>query len=239
MTVGGTLTHWSSKTQPTVSQSSCEAEYRSASLCASEMMFTQYLLDEITQCHNPAILYEDNTAAIFLINNQHVGARTKHIDIKYHFIRELTESGQIKIQFIRSEDNVADGNTKNLSEVIFTKHRNKLRSGRLEYTWEDVEGSRVERVPETSFHSSLKNESSYNHINYNNLLNDDRNDVEIIDDEKMWTEVKSRKRRKRVPIGTRSRRTPASRVTKQDSRKHRNLWGQGKFHSSKRKGSDG
>jgi hypothetical protein len=132
VTIGGTITHWTSKTQTTVSQSSCEAEYRSAAMCASEMVFTQNLIEEIEMNRYPAILNIDNTAAIFLINNQHVGVRTKHIDVKYHFIRELTEAGRIMIHYIRSENNVADGNTKNISEVLFKKHRDKLRSGRIE-----------------------------------------------------------------------------------------------------------
>jgi hypothetical protein len=86
-TVGGMITSWSSKKQSTVSLSSTEAEYQALSECAQEAMFTRNLITEITgETQPPAIIYEDNLGAIFLSKNSQVSARTKHIDVRHHFI---------------------------------------------------------------------------------------------------------------------------------------------------------
>jgi hypothetical protein len=61
-----------------------------------------------------AWLYNDNLGAIYLSKNQHVGARTKHIDIRAHFIRELQERNIVKMQFERSENLIPDLLNKNL-----------------------------------------------------------------------------------------------------------------------------
>jgi hypothetical protein len=53
-------------------------------------------------------IYEDNLGAIYLVKNQHVGARTKHIYVRAHFIRELEDNGYLNVQFIRSEENAAE-----------------------------------------------------------------------------------------------------------------------------------
>jgi hypothetical protein len=58
----------------------------------------------------------DNTGAIYLANNYATGPRTKHIDIRTHYVRELIINGILKIEFVKSEDNDADIFTKNVSE---------------------------------------------------------------------------------------------------------------------------
>ena len=73
----------------------------------------------------PGIIYEDNEGAIFLAKNRQVGMRTKHIDIKYHFIRELIGRNFLDIRYVRSEDNYADLTTKNVGNEIFDKLFNK------------------------------------------------------------------------------------------------------------------
>ena len=69
----------------------------------------------------PGTIYEDNEGAIFLAKNQQVGMRPKHIDIKYHFIRELIGRNYLDIRYVRSEDNYADLTTKNVGNEIFDK----------------------------------------------------------------------------------------------------------------------
>jgi hypothetical protein len=64
--------------------------------------------------------------AIYLAKNASTTTRTKHIDIRYHFIREHVDNGKIKIKFVRSEDNTADIMTKNLSGELFHKHNNNI-----------------------------------------------------------------------------------------------------------------
>jgi hypothetical protein len=92
-TLGGTLVHWESKTQHVVTLSSTEAEYVSLARGACENKFIMMLLDEGIQKPDEKRLmgkiYKDNLGAIYLVKNQHVGARTKHIDVRAHFIREL------------------------------------------------------------------------------------------------------------------------------------------------------
>ena len=69
----------------------------------------------------PGIIFEDNEGAIFLAKNQQVGMRTKHIDVKYHFIRDLVADNFLDIRYVRSEDNYADIMTKNVSNEIYER----------------------------------------------------------------------------------------------------------------------
>jgi hypothetical protein len=130
-TLGGVITTWASKTQHTVALSSTEAEYMALSLCAQEVVFMQMLLDEIIGCEKPGLIYEDNTGAIFLVKNSQVGQRTKHIDIRHHFLRDLWKSGQIEVVYVKSEDNIADLLTKNVPEATFERLAHGLLSGSI------------------------------------------------------------------------------------------------------------
>ena len=65
----------------------------------------------------PIKIYCDNVGAIFLSHNVKSSARTKHIDIKYHFIREQVDNGTVEIIFIHSEENNADIFTKNVGKL--------------------------------------------------------------------------------------------------------------------------
>ena len=73
----------------------------------------------------PMTLWVDNAGAIYLANNHTTGQRTKHIDIRAHYVRELINNGYLKVVFIKSEDNDADIYTKNTTEELFEKHSNK------------------------------------------------------------------------------------------------------------------
>ena len=131
--LGGCPVNFVSKTQPTVSLSSTEAEYIAASTCATELKFMCMLLSEIApnDVTKPATLYEDNTGAIFLMENMTVGPRTKHIDIRWHHLREMINDSWLEVKFVKSEDNCADLATKNLPEKEFNKHRDRICSGML------------------------------------------------------------------------------------------------------------
>ena len=87
-TIGGSITSWRSQRQKIVTQSSSEAEYVTLSEAAKEQKFTQMLLEEIAEVEIPGYIYGDNEASIFLAKNKQVSNRTKHIDIRQHFIRE-------------------------------------------------------------------------------------------------------------------------------------------------------
>jgi hypothetical protein len=88
-------------------------------------------------------IYEDNLGAIYLVKNQHVGARTKHIDVRAHFIRELEKNGYVEVKFVRSEENSADILNKNCPEKLHTKHATMIRTGNLNCWREDVEDKRL------------------------------------------------------------------------------------------------
>ena len=91
-------------------------------------MFKYNLLQEMDEHRNanlPLLLRMDNTGAIYLANNHSTGPRTKHIDIRTHYMRELIDIGKLRTLFIKSEDNDADIFTKNLAEELYLKHAQK------------------------------------------------------------------------------------------------------------------
>jgi hypothetical protein len=149
-TVGGTLTNWMSKTQTSVTLSSCEAEYVAVALATQELLFMQMLLKELGECEYPGVILEDNTGAIFLVKNQQVGQRTKHIDVRYHFIREHYDKGEIDITYTRSENNEADIGTKNTTENLHQKHAGNIRNGTMyiRENWNDLMKEIQVRSPE-------------------------------------------------------------------------------------------
>jgi hypothetical protein len=76
----------------------------------------------------PIRIHVDNIGAVFLSENRNSSERTKHIDIKYHYIREQIDAGLVEIKFVRSEENLADLFTKNLKGETYEYHSNKLLS---------------------------------------------------------------------------------------------------------------
>ena len=110
---GDNLISWQSKKQATVSRSSTEAEYKALANATTEVIWVQSLLDElgISQSRVP-ILWCDNIGATYLSANPVFHARTKHIEVDYHFVRERVARKQLEVRIISSDDQVADGFTK-------------------------------------------------------------------------------------------------------------------------------
>lgn len=104
---------WNSKKQQTTALSTTEAEYMALSTSAQEAMWLKSLLTELDEIHSIEIKC-DNKSAICLSHNNTFHARSKHIDIRHHFVRELIEEDQIKIAYIQTRDMVADILTKGL-----------------------------------------------------------------------------------------------------------------------------
>jgi hypothetical protein len=114
---------WKSKLQRTVSLSSSEAEYYALSEAVKEIKFVVQILMSIgMKVEMPIQVLVDNIGAIFMSENVSATSRTKHIDTRYHFVREYSEEGVIKIVFVRSEDNKSDPFTKNVSSEVYDKH---------------------------------------------------------------------------------------------------------------------
>ena len=81
----------------------------------------------------------DNVGAIFLMENVSTSQRTKHIDVRYHFVREFVEDGFIKIIFVRTKENVSDVFTKNVNGDTYDRH-----SSELEWNKESIKTSKDE-----------------------------------------------------------------------------------------------
>jgi hypothetical protein len=122
-------------------------------------MFTQSLIYELTGVLLPAIIYEYNIGAIYLVKDQQVSCRTKHIDIHHHYLRDLKEAERLEVRFKRSEDNSSDIMTKNTPRDIHFWHTKSIPSGILTCWREDVKSDPSVtlpggRIPVKSTHSS-------------------------------------------------------------------------------------
>ena len=118
---------WQSKKQPTVALSSMEAEYRGAALAACEAMWLQKLLNDLdVHLDSKVKLYCDNLSSVMLASNPVYHARSKHIEVHYHFIREMVVADQIDLEHVRTEDQVADIFTKSLGKDKFIHFRQLL-----------------------------------------------------------------------------------------------------------------
>lgn len=122
--VNGGPVAWSSQRQRCTSQSTTEAEYVAANMATKEIVWLRNLLNDIGCCQSyPTALFCDNQSAIRLVRNPEFHQRTKHIDVKFHFIRTMQEDGTIRMEYIQSENQLADGLTKPLSVPKFNKFR--------------------------------------------------------------------------------------------------------------------
>ena len=108
--VGPNLISWSSKKQPTVSRSSTEAKYKALANGAAEAIWVASLLKELGV--TVPVLWCDNLGATYLTANPVFHARTKHIKIDFHFVRERVASRALEVSFISSDDQLADVFTK-------------------------------------------------------------------------------------------------------------------------------
>ena len=116
--IDGGAVSWSSKKQELVTLSTTEAEYVASSQASREALWLRRLIGEVFRpLKEPTPLYCDNQSAIALAQNDNYHARTKHIDIRYHFIRYVIEQGHIKLIYCPTDDMTADTLTKALPSI--------------------------------------------------------------------------------------------------------------------------
>jgi hypothetical protein len=109
---------WNSHKEKNVALSSCEAEFMAATEAAKQALWLRTLLGELTATQPKIVtLFVDNNSAIALMKNPVFHGRSKHIDIKYHFIRECVERRQILVKRVCTTEQKADAVTKPLAAV--------------------------------------------------------------------------------------------------------------------------
>jgi hypothetical protein len=124
--LGRSLVSWSSKKQNSVALSTAEAEYISAGSCCAQLLWMRSTLKDFGFNFNNVPLLCDNESAIKMTQNPVQHSRTKHIDIRHHFIRDHQQKGDISIQSVGTDDQLADILTKPLDEKRFCKLMSEL-----------------------------------------------------------------------------------------------------------------
>ena len=112
---------WSLKKQHVIALLSTEAKYIAQTHVAKEAMWLKSFISEIRGGEKPLTILCDNQGAIALAKDNKFHARTKHIDLRYHFIREAVEDGKITVKYILTDENVSDIFTKALPKPKFQR----------------------------------------------------------------------------------------------------------------------
>lgn len=125
--VNGDPISWASKKQRTVAQSTCEAELYAEAAAIQEVLWLRGLLKELgLHVQTGSRVFGDNQSTIAISHNGIKGERTKHVDVKYHFITETVESGAVQLKWIPTTEQQADIFTKALATPVFEHFRKLL-----------------------------------------------------------------------------------------------------------------
>ncbi|KAH9706546.1 hypothetical protein KPL70_012251 [Citrus sinensis] len=125
--VGDTAFTWMSNKQPIVTLSTCEAEYVAATSSVCHAIWLINLLKELSLAQEePTEICIDKKSAIALSKNPVFHDRSKHIDTRYHFIRECIARKEVQIKYVKSQDQAADIFTKPLKQEDFVRFRSLL-----------------------------------------------------------------------------------------------------------------
>ena len=123
----GNITSWTAKMQTVVALSSCESEYVCLTDGVKEALYQYHLLEEICiDIPAPMMIMEDNQGAIAIAKNQKVPQRTKHIEIRAHFIRDVLQQGLATLHYCSTNNQIADLLTKPLDRLAFERLRERI-----------------------------------------------------------------------------------------------------------------
>jgi hypothetical protein len=125
--LGNGVVSWSSKKQPIVTLSTTEAEFVAAASCACQGIWLRSMLSHLrVEQAGSTLIHCDNSSSIKLSKNPILHGRCKHIDVRFHFLRDLTKDGIIELVHCKSQDQIADIMTKPLKLEAYCKLRHKL-----------------------------------------------------------------------------------------------------------------
>ena len=124
--LAGAIFSWNMRAQKTVALSSTEAEYMSLSDTSHQLVWVRNLFSKLGINLAPIPLFGDNQGSIFIASNPVQEKRSKHIDLRYHYIRDVVQDGKVELFFVEGTQNPADMFTKNLGRVKFLKFREQL-----------------------------------------------------------------------------------------------------------------
>ncbi|MCO5562230.1 hypothetical protein L7F22_015856 [Adiantum nelumboides] len=125
--LGSSCISWLSKKQPTVATSNCEAEYRAVFIATVECVWLRCLMVDLGVGQDAANTnYTDSQSALAVVRNPIFHARTKHIEVHYHYVRERLSAGEISLAYVPTQDNLTDLFTKALSREKLETFRKAL-----------------------------------------------------------------------------------------------------------------
>jgi hypothetical protein len=124
--LGSFLVSWSSRKQSSVAQSTTEAEYVVVASCCSQLLWITYTTSDFGEEYTQVPLLVDSTSAISVAKNLVLHSKTKHIEVRYHFLRDNVEKGKIALIHVPIQNQLADIFTKPLDQATFTRLRGNL-----------------------------------------------------------------------------------------------------------------
>ncbi|CAL8167761.1 unnamed protein product [Prunus armeniaca] len=128
--LGNNPVSWSSLKQSSFSRSSTEVEYRALANCAADIAWTRHILQDLHVFFPKApTLYSDNLSALALSSNPVFHSQIKHLELDFHFIREQVQRRDLVVQYVQTEEQIADIFTKGLHSPLFLKHCHNISLG--------------------------------------------------------------------------------------------------------------
>lgn len=125
--LGSGAISWASRKQKLVTNSSTDAEYIAINEASREAMFLRQLLEQLGRpCDGATQIFGDNNGALALAKDPVFHSRSKHIKVRYHFVRELIDDGEVDCRRVNTRDNASDVFTKPLCRLTFAQFRDAL-----------------------------------------------------------------------------------------------------------------